>query len=341
MGKLKDALGEETMVSLLSLLNAYHDGKIAATRQAVSVSGADAQKTIEERGMDDLYQKWGKVQQAAEDLAWKLKEILQAPLDTLLSGWKDKLIEYKQLIGGDEKSGAVAQGVRSLFGGIGYGYTEATAGKDAAAKQGTIDDAIKEFIQSLGTGGWRDAGIRIGHAVGEFAEVMGQLKQIIGTVFKLLSPLMTKETALPFAAAYGAAKLMPGGPVAKAAAGAIAYGATDMALNGTKVLNLPPRKNEYAPGYPFAAPGSYNPWNPDTTQPTYKSGPAADLLQPAHSSGPISGQFNGQLESNITVNIDGNQVLSAIETRLINTIRGMVRGLIGSSGDNAAGAMLR
>ena len=229
---LKDAFGLERLNVALGLIDFYKQGKIQELmRELEAARGQDAVDARAKADAQNLPHLWGLVKQGAEDLSASLRAIFYEPMKMLLEEWKGVFKQLESDMGGEGGMKKLKEWSSGMTSGLREGYYGQASGEPDTRSAAQI---FQDFMSGLSAEDWRQAGVKIGKAASDFLTITGQLKDIIGSVHKLISSVTSKEMAIPGAAAVTAYKYTPGSPITKGLVATGAFMATDALVNGSQ-----------------------------------------------------------------------------------------------------------
>lgn len=214
---LKDAFGLERMNIALGLIGAYRRGEIQnLTKEYEKATGQEAIDARRKADENSLPHKMELLTQKAEDLSNTVRGIFYDPMSALLEEWKAVFQKIEKDFtgkGGTEKlkgfGGALVTGTRE-------GYNQ---GQPIPEDNRSLGQIFQDFVATLSVEDFRSAGQKIGKAASDFAQIMGQLKQIIGALASAISWLTEGHKAGAVAGLWAASKT-PGPWWLKGAVGA-------------------------------------------------------------------------------------------------------------------------
>lgn len=227
---LRESFGQERLNAVLGLSDFWQKGQVQQLQKELeNAKGAEAVENRRRADSQNLPHLWGLVKQGAEDLSASLRAIFYEPMKMLLEEWKGVFKQLEADMGGEGGMKKLKEWSSGMTSGLREGYYGQASGEPDTRSAAQI---FQDFMSGLSAEDWKQAGVKIGKAASDFLTITGQLKDIIGSVHKLISSVTSKEMAVPGAAAVTAYKLMPGGPLTKALAATGAFMATDALVNG-------------------------------------------------------------------------------------------------------------
>lgn len=232
---LKDAFGLERLNAVLGLVDFYKQGTIQRLMQ--ELENASGQAAIDSRAKADaqnLPHLWGLVTQGAEDLSASLRSVFYEPMKMLLEEWKAVFTKLEGDFAGEGGLQRIKSFSGSFMGGLRSGWND---GKELPEDNRSIGQIFQDFVAGLGAEDWKLAGQRIGQAASDFITVVGQFKEIVGSVHSFMSKFGIVK---PLVAGGVTAALTPGPlPLKAATGGAVALnesGALEAVAKGPNIF---------------------------------------------------------------------------------------------------------
>lgn len=298
-----------------------------------------------------LGSKYKTFEQALEALDKTFRRTLEPAVIDVLAGWQHSIEAARTKIAAMKQESQISQNIKDVIGGVRGGFLDKVYGEGVANSSKTMEEAITSFAKSLAQPGWGEIGKKMGAAVGDFVIVLGQIKDIVGTLHKALSSFMPDNKSgrspwLPLLAAYEAQKLGGKSPLARMILAAGAFMGTDYFLNGPGEMSEA-LKTYGLKGLPFQgnalSPGDAKPppLMPEVVQPQR---PGNTIMPPQSSSGDGSTgwglpQVTVSAQAKNVFQVDGKVLAEEFTSLIIEKIDKAIEARKNGR-DNATGAML-